>query len=212
MRLIIASNNQKKRSEIASVLQALSIDIVPAEQTVFIEVEEDGNTFAENAAKKAIAFSRINRLPALADDSGLIVDTLDGAPGIYSGRYAGEHATDAQNVEKLLLDMAGNPERKARFECALHLEFPGEQAAITASGRVYGYILEQTEGNKGFGYDPVFYCPELGKSFASARPEEKVRVSHRGRALIQFLALLNRSLSLRAKKEFTLHGASTVTD
>ncbi len=193
MRLIIASNNQKKRSEIASILRPLSINIVSAEQTAFIEVEEDGQTFAENAAKKAIAFSKANRLPALADDSGLIVDALDGTPGVHSSRYAGEYATDAENVEKLLLSMAGKPDKKARFECALHLEFPDELAAITARGKVHGYILQQTKGNKGFGYDPVFYCPELGKSFAEAKPEEKARVSHRGRALIQLLALLRQT-------------------
>lgn len=190
MRLIIASNNQKKRSEIGRILGNLDIEIVPEEQTIFIEVTEDGASLAENAAKKAIAFAQANHLPALADDSGLMVDALEGLPGIHSSRFAGARATDRENNDKLLQALSGCKNRKAYFECALHLAFPDRHSAITANGKVEGQILEQPSGRKGFGYDPLFYCPELGKSFAEASPEEKARVSHRGRALKALLTKL----------------------
>jgi XTP/dITP diphosphohydrolase len=183
MRLIIASNNPGKRSEIARILRPLDIEIVPDDQTIFVEVVENGRSFAENAEKKAVAFSRANALPALADDSGLVVDALAGLPGIRSSRYAGAGATDTENNHKLLRALSGCKNRKAYFECTLHLAFPDGRPAITANGKVEGRILEQASGRKGFGYDPLFYCPELGKTFAEASPEEKAGVSHRGRAL-----------------------------
>ncbi|MDX8410280.1 MAG: RdgB/HAM1 family non-canonical purine NTP pyrophosphatase [Mariprofundaceae bacterium] len=183
MRLVIASNNAKKRAEITAVLDRLGMGIVPAEQTSFVEVVEDGDSFSENARKKAEAFARANHLPALADDSGLCVDALDGAPGVYSSRFAGEHAADAENNARLLTELAGSLNRDAHFTCAIHLSFADGRQAVTASGEVRGVILEQAKGTGGFGYDPLFYCPELGKSFALAGPEEKARVSHRGRAL-----------------------------
>jgi XTP/dITP diphosphohydrolase len=183
MRLVIASNNAKKRAEITAVLDRLGMGIVPVDQTTFIDVVEDGDSFAENARKKAEAFAHANNLPALADDSGLCVDALGGAPGVYSSRFAGEHATDADNNAKLLAKLAGSLNRSAHFTCAIHLSFVDGRQAVTASGDVQGVILEQAEGAGGFGYDPLFYCPKLGKSFALAGPEEKARVSHRGRAL-----------------------------
>jgi len=183
MQLVIASNNKKKRREIKSILGALGIGFVPAEQTRFVDVTEDGATFAANAGKKASAFAAANGLPALADDSGLMVEALGGAPGVYSSRYAGKAASDADNNVKLLKDMKGIRKRDARFVCALHLAFPGTEAPVTAEGCVDGRILDSPDGNAGFGYDPLFYCLELGKSFARATAEEKARVSHRGRAL-----------------------------
>lgn len=183
MRLVVASNNAKKRKEIEGVLTALGVAIVPADETVFVDVIEDGDTFAENARKKAEAFALANGLPALADDSGLCVDALDGAPGVLSARYAGEAADDQANNDKLLLALRGERERRARFVCHVHLAWPDGVLALTASGEVVGGILREADGEMGFGYDPLFFSPELGKSFARASFEEKASVSHRGRAL-----------------------------
>lgn len=183
MRLVIASNNAKKRAEIARILEGLAIDIVPPGATRFVDVVEDGADFAANARKKAEAFAAANACPALADDSGLMVDALAGAPGVYSSRYAGPDANDAANNAKLLAAMRGKVERSARFVCALHLAWPDGKEPVTAEGSVEGMIAEAPEGTAGFGYDPLFFCPELGKRFAVASPEEKASVSHRGRAL-----------------------------
>lgn len=183
MKLVIASNNPKKRCEIASILTSLGFLIVPVEQTCFVEVGEDATTFAGNARKKAEAFSAANGCAAIADDSGLCVDALDGAPGVCSARFAGEQATDDENNAKLLRLLRGVSQRNAHFVCAVHLAFPDGRPGITACGRVDGEIVEKPGGTGGFGYDPLFYCPELGKTFAEATPEEKAKVSHRGRAL-----------------------------
>ncbi len=183
MRIVIASNNAKKRKEMAAILAGLGIEVMPSEATAFVYVDEDGETFAENAAKKAEAFAHANRLPALADDSGLCVDALGGEPGVFSSRFAGEHAGDAENNSKLLQEMTDVEGRDARFICALHLAFPDERLPIVAEGRVDGVILDAPDGEHGFGYDPLFYSTELKKSFAHAAAEEKASVSHRGRAL-----------------------------
>jgi len=183
MRMVIASNNAKKRREIVAILSDLGIEVVSADATAFVYVDEDGETFAENAAKKAEAFAYANKLPALADDSGLCVDALDGDPGVFSSRYAGEHASDADNNDKLLTEMKPAEDRSAYFICALHLAFPNEQKPITAQGRVDGVIMDSLDGSEGFGYDPLFYSTELEKRFAHATAEEKASVSHRGRAL-----------------------------
>ncbi|NWF37730.1 RdgB/HAM1 family non-canonical purine NTP pyrophosphatase [Mariprofundus sp. NF] len=183
MKIVVASNNKKKRAEIQAILGALGIELVSPEQTISVEVVEDADSFAGNAKKKADAFAKANGTPALADDSGLCVDVLNGAPGIYSARFAGENATDADNNIKLLADLNGTEERSAHFVCALHLAFPDSSSPLTAEGSVDGSILRELSGNTGFGYDPLFYCPELGKAFADSTPEEKASVSHRGRAL-----------------------------
>lgn len=149
---------------------------------MFVEVEEDGETFAQNAKKKAEAFAKANHCAALGDDSGLCVDVLNGVPGVYSSRFAGIDANDATNNARLLRELDGIANRKAYFACCVHLTFPNGQQ-ITAEGRVDGKILEHEDGPGGFGYDPLFYCPELEKTFAQASPEEKASVSHRGRAL-----------------------------
>jgi len=182
LKLVIASNNAKKRAEIEAILGGLSIEFVPASSTTFVDVEEDAGSFADNARKKAEAFALANGCAALADDSGLCVDALDGAPGVYSSRFAGESATDADNNAKLLQALLQADNRRARFVCTLHLSLlQGE--ALTAEGFVEGEILTSAAGNGGFGYDPLFYSPELGKAFAEATPTEKASVSHRGRAL-----------------------------
>lgn len=183
MRLVVASNNTKKRREIAAILGALGVELIAAAETVFVDVVEDAASFAGNARKKAEAFAAANGQPALADDSGLCVEALGGAPGIHSARYAGPNATDAENNRRLLAELKDSANRKARFVCALHLAFPESDACFSAEGEVEGAILEREEGGGGFGYDPLFFCPELGKSFAAAGPEEKASVSHRGRAL-----------------------------
>jgi len=188
MKIVIASNNAKKRREIEAILAVLGIGVVAVDATVFVDVEEDGETFADNAAKKASAFARANGVPALADDSGLCVDALNGAPGVYSSRYAGVDASDADNNAKLLADMQGVENRAAHFVCALHLAFPDGRTPVMAQGKTDGTILREPDGEQGFGYDPLFYSPDLNKSFASATAEEKAGVSHRGRALREFAA------------------------
>ncbi|PJC70800.1 MAG: non-canonical purine NTP pyrophosphatase, RdgB/HAM1 family [Zetaproteobacteria bacterium CG_4_8_14_3_um_filter_59_5] len=182
MRLVIASNNVKKRKEIASILGALGIEIVAPEDTTLVDVEENADSFADNAKLNADAFAEANQCAALADDSGLCVDALNGAPGVYSSRYAGANASDADNNKKLLRDLQGKENRHAHFACALHLSLP-DGRALTAEGRVEGVIRRSPEGHGGFGYDPLFFCPELGKVFAETSAEEKASVSHRGRAL-----------------------------
>ncbi|MES0371013.1 MAG: RdgB/HAM1 family non-canonical purine NTP pyrophosphatase [Mariprofundaceae bacterium] len=189
MKSVIASNNLKKRSEIALILSGLGIGLLAADETRFVEVEEDGETFADNARKKAEAFAAVNQLPALADDSGLCVDALGGAPGVYSSRYADDlmkEPGDADNNAKLLKELSGVENRAAHFICALHLSFPDGRKPVTAQGRVEGSILSGSDGKQGFGYDPLFYSTELNKSFANATTEEKASVSHRGRALRAF--------------------------
>ena len=190
MKLIIASHNQKKRREIETILADLNIELVAAADTVFVEVIEDADSFAGNAQKKAAAFAAANQLPALADDSGLCVDALNGSPGIYSARYAGPDATDSDNNQKLLQALAKQQHRSASFFCAIHIAFPGTDTAITATGSVAGEILPHAAGCTGFGYDPLFFCPELGKTFAEATAAEKASVSHRGRALRALAAQL----------------------
>ncbi|MDQ6989928.1 MAG: RdgB/HAM1 family non-canonical purine NTP pyrophosphatase, partial [Mariprofundaceae bacterium] len=157
--------------------------VLSLEQTVFVDVVEDGKDFAANAKKKAVAFMQANQCPALADDSGLCVTALNDAPGVWSARFAGENATDNSNNLKLLADMAGITQRQAYFICALHIAFPDDLRPLTATGKVEGYILESRTGDTGFGYDPLFFSPELKQTFAQASAEEKASVSHRGRAL-----------------------------
>ncbi|MDX8392458.1 MAG: RdgB/HAM1 family non-canonical purine NTP pyrophosphatase [Mariprofundaceae bacterium] len=182
MKLVIASNNTKKRREIKAILGTLGITIVAPEDTAFVDVEENGITFAENAQKKAAAFAKANGCAALGDDSGLCVDALSGAPGIYSSRFAGEHATDDQNNARLLADLQGQEKRSAYFMCAIHLQY-ADGRFLCAEGRVNGEIRENPRGTTGFGYDPLFFCPQLDKVFAEATADEKASVSHRGRAL-----------------------------
>ncbi|HKI59489.1 MAG TPA: RdgB/HAM1 family non-canonical purine NTP pyrophosphatase [Mariprofundaceae bacterium] len=190
MKIVLASNNAKKRQELASILAVLGVELASSDETVFVDVIEDGKTFADNARKKAEAFAAANNLPALADDSGLCVDALNGAPGVYSSRFAGEGASDADNNAKLLIDIQGVENRSAHFVCSLCLVFPDGSSPIRAEGRTDGVILSEPDGDQGFGYDPLFFSSDLNKSFASSSPEEKAGVSHRGRALAQFVEAL----------------------
>ena len=183
MTLVIATGNPGKTAEIRDLLKDFPINIKNLDDFGPIPpVVEDGDTFEENAYKKASFVSKILGYPALADDSGLVVDALDGAPGVYSARYAGENATDVQRYTKLLEEMKGRANRKAVFECVISLAVP-TGAALTYEGRCEGLIAEEPAGDGGFGYDPVFYYPPLKKTFGELSREEKSRVSHRGKAL-----------------------------
>lgn len=190
MKLLFATNNRGKLSELrqmlegAANLQLLSLD----ELGLCLDVEETGSTFAANAVLKATAAMQASGLAALADDSGLEVDALGGAPGIHSARYAGADATDAQRVTKLLaeLDSVPSHQRTARFRCAVVFIDPRRPEQIEIrEGTCEGVVTRQPRGNHGFGYDPVFYVEELGCTFAEGSPDDKHRLSHRGRAMRQ---------------------------
>jgi len=183
--LVIATRNKGKTLEIKELLKGFPVEIKNLDDFGPIpHLEEDGDTFDENAYKKASFAARILGLPALADDSGLIVEALDGAPGIHSARYAGENATDEQRYLKLLDDMKGKSNRKAAFECVISVAVPAGPA-LTYEARCDGLIATEPAGSNGFGYDPVFFYAPLNKTFAQITREEKNRISHRGKALAE---------------------------
>ena len=183
--LVIATRNKGKTLEIKELLKGFPVEIKNLDDFGPIpHLEEDGDTFDENAYKKASFASRVLGLPALADDSGLIVEALDGAPGIHSARYAGEDATDEQRYLKLLDDMEGKSNRKAAFECVISIAVP-TGPALTYEARCEGLITTEPAGSNGFGYDPVFFYTPLNKTFAQITREEKNRISHRGKALAE---------------------------
>jgi XTP/dITP diphosphohydrolase len=183
--LVIATRNKGKTKEIKDLFKDFPIDIKNIDDFGPIpHLEEDGDTFDENAYKKASFAARILGLPALADDSGLTVEALKGAPGIHSARYAGENATDEQRYLKLLSEMEGVSNRKAAFECVISIAVP-TGPALTYEARCEGLITEVPAGSSGFGYDPVFYYPPYKKTFAELTRQEKNRVSHRGKALAE---------------------------
>ena len=189
--IIIATKNKGKLKEFTRMLSPLGYSVVSAEEAGFTdEVEETGATFAENAAIKARAIVRACGKAAIGDDSGLCVDALGGAPGVYSARYAGEGHNDEANIAKLLKNMIDVPDgaRAAHFECAIVCAFP-DGREICARGRCDGEILHEKRGEGGFGYDPIFGV-SCGKSFGELSPEEKDKISHRGRALAQLVKLL----------------------
>jgi len=181
--IVIATRNKGKTAEIREMLKDFSVNIKNLDDFGPIpEIEEDGDTFDENAYKKASVTARILGIPALADDSGLLVESLGGAPGVYSARYAGAKATDKQRGEKLLEEMKGKTNRKAAFECVISIAVPSGPA-LTYEASCEGLITEEPAGQNGFGYDPVFFFPPLKKTFAELTRTEKSRVSHRGKAL-----------------------------
>jgi XTP/dITP diphosphohydrolase len=183
--LVIATRNKGKTKEIKALLKDFPVNIKNLDDFGPIpHLEEDGDTFDENAYKKASFAARILGLPALADDSGLIVEALDGAPGIHSARYAGESATDEQRYLKLLDDMKGKSNRKAAFECVISVAVP-TGPALTYEARCEGLITTEPAGSNGFGYDPVFFYPPYNKTFAQITGKEKNRISHRGKALAE---------------------------
>ncbi len=183
---VLASANAGKLAEFRRLLQNVPMELVPQSMLDIQAVEETGKTFRENALLKARHASRGAGLPAVADDSGLLVDALGGRPGVRSARFAGEGASDGANVAKLLRDLAGVAEaqRTARFECVVaYVRNPDDAAPVIACGTWRGRILCGPRGDKGFGYDPVFLVPELGLSAAELSPSRKDELSHRGQAL-----------------------------
>ncbi len=190
MKFVIATHNKHKLQELQRILTPLGIEAVTADLS---EVEETGTTFAENACLKAKAACKETGLPAVADDSGLEVDALDGRPGVYSARYAGEGATDAQRIEKLLGELSEVPAEKrgARFVSAICCVFPNGDI-LRAEGECPGSIAFVPAGEDGFGYDPIFLCGE--KTFAQMTAAEKDAVSHRGKALEKFNLVLKEYL------------------
>ena len=181
--IVIATRNPGKTAEIRDLLEGFPVDIKDLSDFGPIpEVEEDGATFDENAYKKSSFTARILGCPALADDSGLTVAALNGAPGVFSARYGGEGLSDEERCRRLLSEMRGRGDRRAAFECVISLAVPAGPA-LTYEGRCEGLLLEAPAGANGFGYDPVFLYPPFNRTFAELSREEKSRVSHRGKAM-----------------------------
>ncbi|MCG7390067.1 XTP/dITP diphosphatase [Pantoea sp. ACRSB] len=189
-KVVLATGNPGKVRELADLLSAFGLDIVAQTDLGVESAEETGLTFIENAILKARHAAQITGLPAIADDSGLAVDALGGAPGIYSARYAGEAASDRENLEKLLQALETVPDgaRQAQFHCVLvYLRHAEDPTPLVFHGSWAGEITRSAAGEGGFGYDPVFYVPELGKTAAELSKTEKGAVSHRGKALTLLL-------------------------
>ena len=193
MKLVLASGNRGKLAEMRQILAGLDVELVAQSELGVAEPEETATTFVENALLKARHATRATGLPALGDDSGLCVDALGGAPGLYSARYAGAHGDSAANIAKLLdaLREVGEARRTAHFHCTIALlRHADDPAPLLAQGRWDGRILTAPRGAGGFGYDPVFFDPALGRGAAELDPATKNRVSHRGQALAQLRAML----------------------
>ena len=183
MKLVLASKNQKKLAEMNRILTRLGVEVCSeAEAGVDLEVEETGTTFEENSLLKAKAVMEASGLPAIADDSGVCVDALNGAPGVYSARYGGPELDDVARYRLLLENMRGTRTRTAHFTSCIACVFPNGDT-LEAEGICPGTIAFAPQGDGGFGYDPVFFLPELRKTYAQLTPEEKAAVSHRGKAL-----------------------------
>ena len=195
MKFVLATQNLKKREEMAAILGDLGVEIVTEDELgVKVEVEETGESFAENAALKAKAVMEATGMPAIGDDSGLCVDALDGAPGVYSARYGGEGLNDAERCALLLDSLRGKTDRRAHFETVICCAFPNGEW-IAARGKCFGAIAFTPMGTNGFGYDPLFFITDLRKTFAQLTPEEKAAISHRGNALRTFKDKLIQYLS-----------------
>ena len=190
MKFVLATHNPGKLKEMEDILARFGVEVVsPKDLGLTVDVEETGTTFAENAMLKAKAICAAAKLPAIADDSGLCVDALNGGPGVYSARYGGEGLDDKGRYMLLLNSMRGQPTRAAHFACAIACAFPNGDE-LTAEGRCDGTIAFAPMGEGGFGYDPVFFVPELKKTFGQLTAEEKSAISHRGRALAAFVEKL----------------------
>ncbi len=203
MRLLIATHNRGKSVEYQDLFAGLPLELVTLDDVGIREdVEENGSSFAENARTKALAYAKQSHLLTLADDSGLEVDVLDGEPGVYSKRYAGEKATDAERNAFLLNKLQDVPpdQRTARFRCAIAIARPDGQVWET-SGACEGEILFAPRGTHGFGYDPIFYFPAVGKTMAELPMEEKNRISHRARAGEKAKAVLKMLLGQDVERE-----------
>lgn len=189
--IVLATNNQGKVNELQTLLADAGFNIVAQKQFNVPDAEETGLTFVENAILKARHTAKLTGLPAIADDSGLVVKALNGAPGIYSARYAGEHGNDQSNNEKLLNALKNVPpeNRQAYFYCALvYLQHENDPTPIICLGKWDGVILNELKGEGGFGYDPLFYIPQLNCTAAELTKDHKSQISHRGLALKQLIA------------------------
>jgi len=196
-KIVMASGNAGKVRELARLLQGLGAEITAQSEYGVEGVDETGSSFVENALIKARHAAAITGLPAIADDSGLVVDALGGAPGIYSARYSGVGATDQQNIDKLLEELQDTAAaaRGAAFRCAACFVVPGQAAALIAEGEWTGSILRGRQGDGGFGYDPVFFDPDSGGSAAMLTAEQKNARSHRGQALRKLVAAIEQEFS-----------------
>jgi len=196
--LVLATGNQGKAEEFSKLLEGVIGKVISLKELDNPpEVVEDGLTFRDNALKKARTIAQYSGMLTLADDSGLEVDALEGEPGVCSARYSGENATDKSNIEKLLAELGDNPNRKARFVCVLALVNPnGEELVV--GGYCEGEILDKPKGEGGFGYDPVFYLPDRGRTMAEIESETKNKISHRAKAC----ELLTEHLRAKSKKLF----------
>ena len=182
--LVLASNNKGKLAEFSRLLAPLGFDVKPQGELGISEADEPHLTFVENALAKARHASRLSGLPALADDSGICVPALDGAPGVYSARYAGEPKSDAANNDKLVRELATHADKSAYYYCVLvFVRHADDPQPVIADGRWNGEVIAEPRGQGGFGYDPHFLLPALGKTAAELSAEDKNRLSHRGQAL-----------------------------
>ena len=194
--IVLATQNRDKREELQEALSEFTVKILSLNDFPFIgEIEEVGQTLQENSMIKAKTVHNLTQLPVIADDTGLEVEALNGAPGIYSARYAGEDVTYEDNVNKLLAEMENIPleNRKAQFRTVI--SFVDKDRELWTEGRIKGIIGESAKGKNGFGYDPVFFVPELGKTFSELSIGEKNRISHRGLAMKKFRILLREFIS-----------------
>ena len=190
-KLVIASNNPGKLQEIGHLLEPLGIEVLPQSAFNIAEADEPYCTFVENALAKARHASKCSGLPALADDSGICVDALHGEPGIHSARYAGEPKSDERNNLKLVEALTNQSNRNAHYYCVVVLvRHADDPQPIIADGAWHGEIIPQPRGSGGFGYDPYFYLPQLGKTSAELPLEQKNRISHRGQALARLVEMI----------------------
>ena len=191
-KIVLATGNPGKVREIQRILGELGVAVVPQGELGVGDADETGTSFVENALIKARHASLMTGLPAIADDSGLVVDALDGGPGVYSARYSGADATDESNIDRLLQELKDVPDerRTAAFHCCAVYVSPDDSTSLVAEGRWPGKILEQRRGTAGFGYDPVFFDPECGRTAAELGPELKNARSHRGKALTALADML----------------------
>ena len=185
-RVVLASNNKGKVREVGQILESLKLEVVPQGDLGVGEVPETGTTFVENAIIKARHAAEVTGLPAIADDSGLVVDALNGEPGVWSARYAGDGATDQANLDKVMAELGDTPDeqRTARFLCVMvYMRHAADPTPVIAQGAWEGVIARESAGDNGFGYDPVFFVPEQGLTSAQLPAEVKNEFSHRGQAL-----------------------------
>jgi XTP/dITP diphosphohydrolase len=190
-KLVLASNNPGKLREFAALLATIDFEVLPQAQFNVPEAEEPHFTFVENAIAKARHAAKLTGLPALADDSGICVDALGGAPGVFSARFAGEPKSDARNNQRLIADLAGQPNRRAHYYCILvFVRHADDPQPIIAEGEWHGEIVDTPRGANGFGYDPYFWLPEFGCTAAELAADKKNAVSHRGKALAALIAKL----------------------